>query len=247
MDLGTGTGSNVRYVTARVPWAREWTVVDHDAQLLERVAPPSPACTIRRVHGDLEEEGLEEIRDCHVVTASALLDLVSERWLRALRDRCVEAGAGVYLTLTYDGSVRWEDGSAAAPGTSAEGTEARTLDALVLDAVNEHQRSDKGLGTALGPTAPARAEALFAEAGWTVGVEPSPWVLAGVADAPLVTRLVEGWVTAAEEVRPEDGRRIRAWAKRRIRDVATGAVTLRVGHLDLLALPTAPPATDARP
>lgn len=235
VDLGSGTGSNLRYVSARVPWAREWTAVDHDAELLESVTSPSPAHSVRRVHGDLSRDGLEAVGGSHVVTASALLDLVSEAWLRELRDRVVEAGAAVYVALSYDGAIQWT-----AEGADGVDPVAAGIDALVRDAVNEHQRTDKGLGTALGPDATEAAERLFREVGWEIRTEPSPWVLRGPDDERLLARLVEGWVEAAVEMRPEHGLRIRAWGEGRIRDVVTGAVTLRVGHRDLLALPPAP-------
>lgn len=257
VDLATGTGSNLRYISARIPWAREWAVVDHDAELLRGVTAPSSAHTLRRVHGDLSSDGLEEIRCCHVVTASAFLDLVSEAWLLELLHRCVDAGAALYATLSYDGSVRWLGGAGASdpaggsdvavdgPGSVIHrtGSAVDGTDGLVLDAVNEHQRTDKGLlGPALGPEAAGAAEILFREVGWEVRMEPSPWILRGPADAPLLTRLVEGWAEAAVHTRPDHESRIRAWSKRRIRDVVTGAVTLRVGHLDLLAIPPARPS-----
>jgi SAM-dependent methyltransferase len=248
VDLGAGTGSNLRYLSARIPWAREWTVVDHDLSLLGRIVEPSPGFSVRRLHGDLSAEGLEVVGACDVVTASALLDLVSEGWLRALRDRCAATGAAVYLSLSYDGSVRWvDDAGTEAAGSVVAGADAASdgTDALVLDAVNEHQRSDKGLGPALGPEAVGEAEALFGEAGYMVRVEASPWILRGPGDAPLATRLVEGWAEAAADVRPEHEDRVRAWAERRIRDVATGVVTLWVGHLDLLALPPEAPTGGA--
>ncbi len=40
-----------------------------------------------------------------LVTASALLDLVSERWLRALAARCAGHGAAVLFALSYDGRI----------------------------------------------------------------------------------------------------------------------------------------------
>ena len=39
----------------------------------------------------------------HLVTASALLDLVSERWLGELAACCRAAGAAALFTLTYNG------------------------------------------------------------------------------------------------------------------------------------------------
>lgn len=229
VDLGTGTGSNLRFVSARVPWAREWTVVDHDAALLDSVQPPGPRVRVTRVAGDIAEEGLRAIDErCDVATASALIDLVPERWLREVRDRCAGWGCAAYFALTYDGTVEWRGG---------EATERD--DALVLDAVNEHQRSDKGLGRALGPSAPRTTTALFAEAGYEVRAQPSPWELAGAGDARLVEALIRGWVDAAVQVRPEREVRIRAWGEARRDDFLAGA-RVRVGHVDILAVPPDP-------
>jgi SAM-dependent methyltransferase len=223
VDLGAGTGSNVRFLAARIPWARRWAVVDHDPGLLERIHEPGPDRTLRRVVGDLADEGLDAVDGADLVTASALLDLVSRPWLEALCRRCAEDGAAAYFALSYDGRVVWE-----APDGD---------DAFVLDAVNRHQRKDKGLGGALGPEASDVAEALFREAGYRTWSRPSPWRLAAPDDTALAHRLVDGWVEAALETEPSAEARIRRWASRRRDDIAIGRTDLQVGHLDLLALP----------
>ena len=225
VDLGAGTGSNLRYVSGRVPWAKEWILVDHDARLLDRVRAPSHTVRVRTVEGDLATAGLAELADADVVTASALLDLVSEEWLTALRDRCAEAGAAAYFALSYDGMVRWHD----SPSPDE--------DALVLNAVNEHQRRDKGTGAALGPDATDAARRLFEDAGYTVRVEPSPWRLRGRRDAPLAEALVHGWATAALDMRPSDAGTSEGWREETVQRIRSGTVDLDVGHLDLLATP----------
>ncbi len=224
VDLGSGTGSNVRYLGARIPWATEWTVVDHDPALLERVSVPWRGHTLRRVVGDLSREGLEAVAASHVVTASALLDLVSERWLGDLREACVARGAAAYFALSYDGEVEW--------------AEQDEDDALVREAVNEHQRADKGLGVALGPAATDAARALFEEAGYDTRVGSSPWLLSASRDAPLMVALAEGWVRSATEARPTEEDRIRRWRRRRLAAIGEGRAGVRVGHLDILALPS---------
>lgn len=223
VDLGAGTGSNLRFIAARIPWATTWTVVDHDPDLLDLIVDPRPDCTVRRVVGDLADEGLDAVDAVHLVTASALLDLVSRRWLEALCRRCAGTGAAAYFALSYDGRVVWDE-----PDDD---------DDFVLAAVNRHQRREKGLGGALGPEAPEVAEALFRDAGYATWLRPSPWRLSAPEDTALAHRLVDGWVEAAFEMEPSAEARVRSWARRRRDDLARGRTGLRVGHLDLLALP----------
>jgi SAM-dependent methyltransferase len=227
LDLGCGTGSNLRYLAPRLPSTRaqRWTMVDHDAGLLERVcAPPGSSVTVRPVRRSLAAGGFPEVADADLVTASALLDLVSADWLRDLVDGCVAARCAVLFALTYDGRIEWSDSSDPVG------------DALVLDAVNAHQRRDKGFGPALGPTAYTLVADLFAGRGYRTWLEPSDWVLRP-ADAALIDALVDGWASAASEERPAHANRVRAWAARRRQSARRGEVGLRVGHRDVLALP----------
>ena len=234
IDLGSGAGSNLRYLASRLPAGQEWVLVDHDPRHLRTLGHaevPASVRSLRVVPGDLAREGLAAIPDADLVTASALLDLASEDWLRRVVDVCADAGRGAYFALSYDGEIRWSaDGK---PGGQAEED---PDDALVRDAVNAHQTGDKGLGSALGPAAGAMAERLFRSARYTTRLLPSPWRL-GAADALLVRRLIAGWEGAAATRRPADAARIHAWAERRRATVADGRFTLMVGHRDLLALP----------
>ena len=234
LDLGTGTGSNVRYLTTRLPSGQEWVALDHDSALLAvlgRAVTPTSLRSLTLVSGDLAHEGLAAVPHADLVTASALLDLVSEDWLRRLVDACVAADRAAYFALSYDGEIRWWGGTE--PGGSEE---ADPDDALVRDAVNVHQTGEKALGPGLGPTAGRCAERLFRAAGYVTRHVQSPWQL-GAADSPLAYRLIDGWAVAATEVRPDVAGRIRAWADRRRATVASGRFALTVGHCDLLALP----------
>jgi hypothetical protein len=223
LDLGGGTGSNLRYLGTRLRWAESWCVLDHDPQLLARVHTFGPT-PVRRLLGDLAQEGIEAVQEADLVTGSALLDLVSREWLVELAARCAGRGAGVLFSLNYDGSVALH-GRGKDPG-----------DAFVVDAVNEHQTGEKGMGPALGPTATRVAVEVFEAVGYRCVTAPSPWILSGAGDAPLARLLMEGWVEAAEALHPAEAPRLRAWLARRCEEFP-GGLEITVGHQDLLALP----------
>ena len=126
-------------------------LVDHDPdhlRTLEHAEVPASVRSLRIVPGDLVHEGLAAIPHADLVTASALLDLVSEDWLRRVVDACAVAARGAHFALSYDGEIRWSaDGEAGGQG------EEDPDDALVRDAVNAQQTGDKGLGPALGSAA----------------------------------------------------------------------------------------------
>ncbi len=228
LDLGSGTGSNLRYLAPRLPGEQAWTLVDRDAALLERATEAAVAVRgvggVECVIGELDREGLGLVPGADLVTAAALLDLVTHEWLGRLVAACRAAGSAALLALTWDGTMTWDD-----PDPN---------DVLVAEAVRGHQLGDKGMGLALGPAAGPAAERAFRAAGYDTRLQPSPWRL-GADDGSLARELIDGWATAASEHRPGDALLIQSWAERR-RDATASKPGLEVGHVDLLALPRGP-------
>jgi hypothetical protein len=224
LDLGSGTGSNVRYLSSRLPVPQQWLVVDRDPDLLAEVSGQGADCrvdTLCRDLGSLDDPALFSGR--HLVTASALLDLVSEQWLRTLAGRCRIGGAAALFPLCYNGR------SHCVP-VEAE-------DEAIRDLMNRHQRSnDKGFGRAAGPDAGDCAERSFAAVGYQVRREASDWILLP-GERELQRRLIEGWAHAAEEIAPEQAPMIHDWLARRLAHVEAGRSHVVVGHDDLGAWP----------
>lgn len=229
IDLGSGTGSNLRYLAPRLPGPQQWTLFDHDRELLGRVTPPEGVADLRlaTLTGNLAGPGLEVARatGAHLVTASALLDLVSKDWLASVVDACRATRAAALFALNYDGILEWV--------VHDEADDAD--DGWIRRAMNEHQRRDKGFGRALGPMAGLHAEMLFRGSGYRAWLFRSPWQL-GPDDGEIIRVLLDGWVEAAIEQTGEE-ERVRAWAERRSRTIARGQFRLIVGHTDFLALP----------
>ena len=228
LDLASGTGSNLRYLRGRISYFNierygpsQWVLVDHDAALLALVeADPN----VRTLERDLRELDDELFAGRALVTASALLDLVSMAWLRDLVSRCCAHRAAALFALTYDGRLSFEP---AEPG-----------DALIRDLVNRHQRTDKGFGPALGPAAVDAAADLFNASGHEVRIAASDWVLRRAsAPDPLQEQLIDGWATAATEIAADRAGIIEAWRQQRRGHVTSGDSVLTVGHRDLAALP----------
>ena len=216
VDLGCGTGSNVRYLAPRLHDGR-WRLVDDDAVLLSAARESLPyAVDIRTA--DLRALDARVLEGSALVTASALLDLVSESWLARLVTMARQAGCAVLMALNYDGRIAC--------------TPADPDDATVRGFVNRHQQGDKGFGPALGPNAGIRAEALLRGAGYTVFRAQSDWVLRP-DDADLQRELIDGWAFAATEIAPEHTARIAAWRTRRQAHVSAGISHLIVGHDDV--------------
>jgi len=224
VDLGTGTGSNVRYLSRDLPAGQEWLLVDRDPALLAEAARSlrplhSIVVETREMNLGVLEPDIFSSRE--LVTASALLDLVSETWLRALADECRAADATALFALTYNGRSH----------CSPEEPE----DELIRGLMNRHQRqNDKGFGRAAGPDAVDVAERCFAAAGYHVRREPSDWVLTPDA-RDLQRQLVEGWALAAREIAHDQTSVIDDWLRRRLEHVDANRSRITVGHEDLAA------------
>jgi SAM-dependent methyltransferase len=214
LDLGAGAGAMPRALAPFAPPGLRWRLVDNDPRLLALAAARTPGAETLRM--DLAELDALPTDGVRLVTASALLDLVSEVWIEALADRLVAAGMAVLATLSYDGQLAWEPSAAE--------------DAPTASAFNRHQRRDKGFGPALGPDAAAALATALRRRGYAVRLAPSPWRL-GTEQAELIAALAAGIAEAAAE---EECALAPAWGQ--ARRAARGCI---VGHIDLFAVPQA--------
>lgn len=215
LDLGCGTGATARAFAAQGASDIDWRLFDNDAVLLTHASARHPKATTHE--GDLADIDALPLEDVHLVTASALLDLVSQEWLMRFADRLSRAGIPFYAVLSYDGHMRW--------------TPADPDDAAVTRAFNAHQCGDKGFGPALGPEAGDTSARIFRDHGFEVTRAQSPWRL-GPQDDALHEALLTGIAGAATEAGCDVAQ---AWLERR-RD---GLMQLHgeIGHVDLLATP----------
>lgn len=234
LDLGCGRGSNLHHLAARLGRAQHWILVDHDAALLDQALSDLPALPELSAEarcidlGELTGLAREPI---DLVTASALLDLVSADWIDMLT-RCLSGwSVPALLTLSVDGRRGFIDQS----GLDLADAE----DAGMRTAFNRHQRVAKSLGQALGPdAAPALASALTA-VGFRVRLAASDWILrAGdPSTLGLGRELLAGWAAAVRQLDELPASAIDAWQTRRLAGLEAAELGLRIGHVDLLALP----------
>lgn len=237
VDLGAGSGSNLRWLAPRLDHAQRWTLVDRDAGLLARAqtleleSPDAFDLSVATVEAELSESALPWIRSADLVTAAAFFDLVSAAWIERLASSCAAARAAGLFVLSVDG--RWDF-------VDADGnTVADADDFLLQELFNSHQRRAKGLGPALGPDAAAQLARSLAAHGFAVSTQSSDWQLAAgdALSLALGRPLMAGWRQAGLEQAPARRARIEDWHQRRQADLAGGRLGLRVGHIDVLALP----------
>lgn len=228
-DLGSGNGSMGRWFAPLLRGPQHWVLHDRDPDLLAVAlgTPPIVAAdgapvTVEVQHGDLTELRDDDLAGASLVTASALLDVLTSHEVDSLVRRCVTAGCPALLTLSVTGRVRLSP--------------ADPLDHLVAAAFDDHQRRTTGGRTHLGPGAAAFAAGRFRSHGHRVTTRPSPWRL-DVATAALLKEWLLGWVGAACEQRPELEAPCEPYLERRLAELAKGRLRVTVAHVDLLARP----------
>ncbi|GGM23755.1 trans-aconitate methyltransferase [Micromonospora sonchi] len=227
-DLGAGTGSLGRWLAPLLPGPQHWILHDQDPDLLAQAASERPGAaadgtpvTVRTRRADLTRLTAADLGGADLVTASALLDMLTAEELEHLVATCAEAGCPALFLISVTGTVRL--------------TPADPLDAEVAAAFNAHQRRTRDGRRLLGPDAPDACVAAFARHGVTVRTRPSPWQL-GPAQAALAAQWFTGWLDAAREQCPELTERTREYGRRRRAEAEGGRLGVVVEHTDLLAV-----------
>ncbi|WP_447555619.1 glycosyltransferase [Vreelandella sp. EE22] len=238
-DLGCGRGSSMQFLAPRIRGAQTWRLFDHDTRLLEDAQ--ARARTLESASGDavkvrthcasLTDLTHEALSEAKLVTASALLDLVSREWIDMLASRCAAQKQALLVALSVTGQWCFVD--------QANQVLEDEDDRWALALFNAHQLRDKGLGQALGGTAHGELVEALKGHGYRVDEAETPWQL-GADDQtlmPMMCSLVEGWAEAMTEQAPQEANRIAQWRDARLDAVRAGKRGIWVGHRDLLALP----------
>jgi SAM-dependent methyltransferase len=240
VDLGCGTGSNLRATAELLPTTQMWTLVDLDPALLAaarsalaawadsatstgdalQLTKGSRTLTVQFRQANLQDDldtCLEPLSGGHadLVTASALFDLASPEFIKRFAAAVAKRQAVFYTVLTYNGVQHW--------------TPRSPIDQQLTGAFCRHQMADKGLGISAGPTAPVHLADQFQTHGYRVEEGDSPWRL-GPSDAALIAELATGFAEAVRQTKSLPPAELDAWIARK----RTGA---EVGHTDTLAIP----------
>jgi SAM-dependent methyltransferase len=227
LDLASGAGSTVAGLRKYIQEPAEWQLTDYDPSLLEIASTrwqASAEYKIKTRQIDLEKN-LEQLSlsDVDAITTSAFLDLVSDSFLRRLVNFVVQADKPFLASLTYDGQASFEP--------------AHPMDRDLGEALNRHQQTDKGFGSALGPDAAQRAIKLFKAAGYEVVWGKSDWKIEG-SQSDFLQEFLGGWMRVGREVGLEDSA-LEAWWQDRIQRIHSGELSMTVGHIDFVAHPRA--------
>jgi SAM-dependent methyltransferase len=235
VDLGCGSGSNLRALAPHMPATQHWTLVDYDPALLSAAKSAlvqwadqtvsdqdilvlhknGKHISVKFLCEDLSSN-LESVLalPTDLLTAAAFFDLVAEHWLERF---CGLLRSPLYTVLTYNGQEIWHP--------------PEPMDAAVLKAFHAHQQTDKGFGVAAGPNAVGVMEALLKARGFAVSSAQSPWKLAE-ADRNLIEQLAIGSAGAVLETKQVSAEDVSAWKQSR-----SVAQTCEIGHTDLYARP----------
>jgi hypothetical protein len=233
-DLGCGTGAMGRWLAPLLSGPQHWVVHDRDPDLLEVACAdlPGPAAdgaavTVDAKQSDISRLDPGDLAGATLITASALLDLLTEDELATVVSACAGAGCPVLLTLSVVGRVGL--------------IPADPLDRRVAAAFDAHQRRATERGRLLGPDAVALAVEEFGRLGAEVLVRPSPWRL-GALHADLAAEWLIGWVSAASEQQVELAAESEVYTRQRLAQATAGQLALTVDHADLLILPRRAPS-----
>lgn len=228
-DLACGGGAMGRWLAPLLPGPQRWILHDRDRDLLALAGRDVPAAAadgapvaVETRATDITRLGADELAGATLITASALLDLLTGGELESLVHRCAAAACPVLFTLSVTGRVLLTPGD--------------PLDARAGAAFNAHQRRATARGTLLGPDALEAAVEAFRRLGADVIVRESPWRL-GVADTALIVEWLAGWLGAACEQDGEFAAASSLYRRRRLRDAVAGRLAVTVAHADLLVLP----------
>lgn len=244
IDLGSGTGSNLRALAPLIHHHQKWTLVDYDPLLLkaarDKICIWADVITESAHVNSIDNDAIKPVilvKNNYEISvqflqkdlASDLQSVISESadLITAaaffdlvatdwLEQFCKVLKTSLYTVLTYNGKETWMPSD--------------PRDTEILEAFHHHQKSNKGFGHALGPLAHKTLDHLLRNEGFQVNSGSSPWVL-NPDDSLLIQQLAAGTAKAAAQTHLVSYEIAQQWGKQRAH-----SHQCEIGHDDLFAI-----------
>ena len=260
LDLGCGTGSNLRAVANLLPDFQHWTLMDHDLNLLHAAREALQQWgDVELLDSGVELKGLDQVPSSVSSLSShqtqgepkpmllkysgktlkiefCQIDLAID--IEHLLGRSFDlVTAAAFFDLVSESWIkRFCENLQTAFYTALtyNGVEqwlpSCHVDGDVLRAFHQDQKSDKGFGIATGPKATEVLVAYLKVNQFVSEVASSPWVLEGRNDLALIESLAKGSAQAVRRTGVLEESVIQQWTERN-----RAIDTCEIGHFDLWA------------
>ena len=249
VDIGSGTGANVRYYFDKIPHAQEWTLIEQSTYLLEECRHSLSAfaqehnyswqaqgdaflltdteektATIKLVPGRLEHiEQLTDLPHTDVVTANAVFDLLSFEQFDALVSTLARHDVCLLATLNYyeTSFLPFSD-----------------QDHRFTHWYHMHMKRPQPMGIAMGPDCSAEMLDLLAQHHMMIEQEGSQWHLKK-CDLTMHRYILHFMKQAISELSlsQEEQRDFNAWLDRKKELCRQRELEIIIDHSDIFACP----------
>lgn len=223
LDLGCGAGAMQRWCAERLDEPVRWTLLDPDPDLLA-IATERATSAVSCVRGTVQQLDTAVLAEVDAVVCSALLDVLPTAQIEHLVTTLAGAGVPLLAALTVTGQVSL---------SPAHPDDERAAAAVARTATRDG---------AAGPAAVSLVHSATERLGLRIVERATPWLLQPAADGDLLRAWAAGYVAAAvagSKQAPGSGPHddLNDWAENRLALARHDALTVTVGHVDLLVLP----------
>ncbi len=157
----------------------------------------------------------------HVISYSAVLDLMSKSSIIKALKRANDINV-IYFSLCFNGMVKW--------------TPSNIFDKYILSFFNNHQRMDKGFGSALGFKSIDFVKRCAIKKDMNIIIKNSPWIINNKSnkDKTFMNRYLLDVKKALFHMEGIDKDILRKWFSEKKNDIENKSIKLYVGHQDIL-------------
>lgn len=157
----------------------------------------------------------------HVISYSAVLDLMSKSSIIKALKRANDINV-IYFSLCFNGMVKW--------------TPSNIFDKYILSFFNNHQRMDKGFGSALGFKSIDFVKRCAVKKDMNIIIKNAPWIINNKSnkDKTFMNRYLLDVKKALFHMEGIDKDILRKWFNEKKNDIENKSIKLYVGHQDIL-------------